>query len=102
VVERVFTFGPSSAKRHWPDYRTRYGAELAITVTAPTESHCIAEVLNRFGRDWAFSYKPTVARRLMPDLVYVPIADWPGPGYPAGRWAVRTEIYLESEKLEVV
>jgi hypothetical protein len=89
VVQRTFTFGPRSAANHWPRYRTLYGSELAVTLSGESVEHCRAEMLNRFGRDWAFDYNPLDAEQLMPQLVYVPATDWPAPDtYPDGRFEV--------------
>lgn len=97
TVRRVFTFGPASAKIHWPDHRTRYGTDLAVVMEGETANHCLAAMLNRFGREWAFSYAEDEARREMPYLTYVPESDWPAETYPAGKFSVEIQYQLIGE-----
>lgn len=97
TVRRVFTFGPASAVRHWPDYRTRYGKDLAVVMEGETANHCLAAMLNRFGREWAFSYTEEDAQQSMPYLTYVPESDWPAETYPVGKFSVKVQYQLIGE-----
>lgn len=74
MVTRIFTFG--SGQSH-----PVTGESLAdhyVAITAESAAACRAEMLNRFGRDWAFEY-PTRERAGVDryNLIELPASEWP-------------------------
>lgn len=79
MIRRVFTFGyghthPTTGK----SLRGRY-----VVIEGETLEHCRAEMLNRFGREWAFEYASETAVRTLS----APARPWPLPPseWPVGR-----------------
>ena len=74
LTTRIFTFG--FGHKH-PETGQSLG-RMYVIIKGATGEHCRAEMMNRFGRKWAFEYRtPEDAGVERYDLKELPSAEWP-------------------------
>lgn len=77
MVTHIFTFGHG----HTHPVTGKSLADHYVAITAESSTLCRAEMLNRFGRNWAFEY-PTRERAGVDryNLIELPESEWPDAG----------------------